>query len=335
MDKFSNLNFNEKTILITGGAGFIGSNLAFYFQRHYPKSTIIVFDCFRSDERFANGNLKSFGHYKNLIGFYGKVICGNINNKEDLEILNDLEIDYIFHHAAISDTRVYDQEIVFKTNLNSFDTFLTLAKKNQATLVYASSASVYGNLNSPQKIGVENPENPYAYSKYAMDIAAKEFIEENPDIRVVGLRFFNVYGNREFYKGKTASMVIQLGHQLLDGERPKLFVRSDEIFRDFVHIDDVIQANIKACNSTLSGAFNVGSGNARSFQDVLNILKSNLNVDTLTQYIENPYDGYQFHTEADISLSDKNFNYQPKISLEKGIKSYVPEIIDFHGKSSL
>ena len=75
------INFNNKTNLITGGAGFIGSNLAFYFQGNFPKSRVIVFDCFRNEETFQNGNLKSFGHYKSLIGFKDEIICENINNK--------------------------------------------------------------------------------------------------------------------------------------------------------------------------------------------------------------------------------------------------------------
>ena len=102
---YNNIDFNNKTILITGGAGFIGSNLSFLFSRKLPNSKVIVFDCFRNDEIFHNGNLKSFGHYKNLIGFKGDIICGNINNQDDLALLGDYKFDYIFHQAAISDTR--------------------------------------------------------------------------------------------------------------------------------------------------------------------------------------------------------------------------------------
>ena len=86
-------DFNNKTILITGGAGFIGSNLAFYFQRNYPESNLVVFDCFRNEELFSNGNLQSLGHYKNLIGFQGDIICGDININSDLKALNDYKFD--------------------------------------------------------------------------------------------------------------------------------------------------------------------------------------------------------------------------------------------------
>ncbi|MDD2640939.1 MAG: ADP-glyceromanno-heptose 6-epimerase, partial [Arcobacteraceae bacterium] len=76
--KYNTIDFNDKTILITGGAGFIGSNLAFYFQEHFPAALVVVLDCFRSGQTLSNGNLKSFGHYKNLLGFKGVVISGDI-----------------------------------------------------------------------------------------------------------------------------------------------------------------------------------------------------------------------------------------------------------------
>jgi ADP-L-glycero-D-manno-heptose 6-epimerase len=327
---FNNIDFNKKTILITGGAGFIGSNLAFYFQENFPNSRIIIFDCFRSTDVLANGNLKSFGHYKNLIGFKGRVICGNINNQAELKLLADYKFDYVFHQAAISDTRIYDQEIVFKTNVNSFYDLLSIAKKDQAVMVYASSAATYGNQPSPQTEGKESPENPYGYSKYVMDQIASQYSNENPDLTIVGLRFFNVYGPREYYKANTSSMIIQLGHQILDGKAPRLFIGSDKIFRDFVYIDDILQAIIKACDPKKNGIYNVGTGVSRSFQDISDILQKELGVDLGSEYFPNPYGGYQMHTQANIGSSKDNLGFLPQVSLEKGIKSYIPEIKYLH-----
>mgnify|MGYP000111651240 CR=1 FL=1 len=107
-----------------------------------------------------------------------------------MSILDNYKFDYIFHHAAISDTRVYDQEIIFKTNINSFYDILNLGKKNNSIIIYASSAATYGDLPSPQSVGHENPQNPYGYSKYAMDQIAIRFTKENPSLKIVKSRFF-------------------------------------------------------------------------------------------------------------------------------------------------
>ena len=324
------INYNNKTILITGGAGFIGSNLALYIQDTYPLANIIVFDCFTNGCTFSNGNLQSFGHYRNLIDFKGRIICGDLNIDKDLELLNDYKFDFIFHHAAISDTQVFDQEAIMRTNLNSFHKLLSIAKKNNSTTIYASSASTYGSLPSPQTVGFENPTNPYGFSKYMMDNAAKSFSLTNPDIVLVGLRFFNVYGPREFFKLKTASMVIQLGHQILDGKAPRLFSNSDKIMRDFIYIDDVIQANIKACSTNKNGVFNVGTGISRSFQEISDILQKELKTNFGTEYFENPHIHYQSDTRANIDESKIHFDFKPTISLEKGISLYIPEIKLLH-----
>ena len=327
------INFNNKTILITGGAGFIGSNLAFYFQENFPESNIVVFDCFRGELTFSNGNLQSFGHYKNLIGFEGNVICGNINNKHDLLLLKNYNFDYIFHHAAISDTQVFDQEIIMKTNVNSFYDILNIAKDNDSVLVYASSAATYGSLPSPQTVGHENPENPYGFSKYLMDQIAYRYAHNNPNMAIVGLKFFNVYGPREYFKAKTSSMVVQLGHQILDGKAPKLFKSSDQIFRDFIYIDDVVQANIKACkskNKPNHAIYNVGTGISRSFQDISDILQKELSTNLGNKYISNPYSGYQMNTQAEITKTNENLGFVPNFSLESGINSYINEIKRLH-----
>ncbi|MDA7441032.1 ADP-glyceromanno-heptose 6-epimerase [Candidatus Pseudothioglobus singularis] len=328
--KHNEINFNNKVILITGGAGFIGSNLAFYFQDNYPDALIVIFDCFRSEAVFSNGNPKSFGHYQNLLGFSGDVICGNINKKTDLDLLQNYKFDYIFHQAAISDTRVYDQEIILRTNLNSFYALLDKAKNDNSVLIYASSAATYGNLPSPQTVGKEKPNNPYGYSKYMMDHAALEYGRRNPEMTIVGLRFFNVYGPKEFFKFKTASMVIQLGRQILERKKPRLFDNSEYILRDFIYIEDVVQANIKACKPKLNGVYNVGTGIPRSFKDIADILQKELGTNLDIEYFPNPYNGYQMNTQADITSTEENIGFKPLFSLENGIKSYIPEIVRFH-----
>jgi ADP-L-glycero-D-manno-heptose 6-epimerase len=329
--KYTETNFDNKNILITGGAGFIGSNLAFYFQKNYPLANIVIFDSFRNEKYLNNGNLLSLGHYKNLLGFSGDIICGNINNKDDLNRLNKYNFDYIFHQAAISDTRVYDQEIIMQTNVNSFYDILNIAKRDNALLVYASSAATYGSEPSPQTVGKENPENPYGFSKYMMDKIAFRFSDENPDIRIIGLKYFNVFGPGEYFKGKTSSMVIQLGHQILDGNPPRLFYDSNKISRDFIYIQDAIQANIKACCTEFNGTYNVGTGISRNFQEISDILQKELGTNLGTEYFSNPYKGYQMNTKADISLTQKKLGFKPNFSLEKGIKAYVPEILRLHG----
>ena len=329
------IDFKNKTILITGGAGFIGSNLAFYFQENYPDSQIVIFDCFKNEELFSNGNPKSFGDYRNLIGFKGELICGDINSQNDLKLLNSYKFDYIFHQAAISDSRVNDQEIIMKTNVNSFYDLLNIAKKNSSVMVYASSAATYGSMPSPQKVGNEKPENPYGFSKYIMDQIAINFSKKYPEMTISGLRYFNVYGGREFYKGRTASMIIQLAHQILDGKSPRLFEGSNNIMRDFIYIDDVINANINACQPKINGVFNIGTGIPRSFQEVADILQKELNTNLETDYFPNPYSGYQMNTQADIFDTEKNLGFKANFTLENGIKAYISEIKQLHYNNNL
>ncbi len=323
--KYNDIDFNKKTVLITGGAGFIGSNLAFYFQENYPDCRVVVFDKFRNEETFKNGNLKSFGHFKNLLEFKGTVISGDITNKEDIKRLYDFEFDYIFHEAAISDTTVGDQKIMIDTNVNAFVDFLDMAKEMKSAMVYASSAATYGDSDT-FKEGFEQPNNVYGFSKLMMDNIAKNYMK-NSDISIVGLRYFNVYGEKEYYKNKTASMILQFGLQLLRGESAKLFEGSDEIKRDFIYIEDAVQANIKACSPKKNGIYNVGTGEARSFQDIVDILKNELDIDRKDIYIPNPYKKqYQFFTKADISTAREFLEYNPAFSLEKGIRTYLSEI---------
>ena len=210
------------------------------------------------------------------------------------------------------------------TNVNAFKDLCDLAVKKNAAMIYASSAATYGS-SDKFSVGFEKPSNVYGFSKLMMDNLAKEYYDK---LKIVGLRYFNVYGPREYYKNKTASMVLQFGLQLLKGESAKLFEESDKIKRDFIFVEDVIQANIKACEATKNGVYNVGTGTSRSFQEIVDILKKELNITRKDTYIPNPYIGqYQFFTEADIEDTIKYLGYKPRFSLEDGIKAYLPEII--------
>ncbi|MDD6054989.1 MAG: ADP-glyceromanno-heptose 6-epimerase [Helicobacter sp.] len=318
----------NKRILITGGAGFIGSNLAHYFQK-YHNAEVVVFDSFRNERTFSNGHLKSLGHFKNLLGFNGEVIVGDITNKEDLERLESYKFDYIFHQAAISDTTISDQEAILRANVNAYKDLLSLCARSGAMMIYASSAGVYGNTPAPNSIGGgEVPENAYGFSKLMMDNLTYKFIKLYPHLKVVGLRYFNVYGKRELYKGKTASMILQLGLQALRDKKVRLF-KYGEQKRDFVYIDDVVQANIKAMETKKSGVYNVGSGTSRSYNDILNALKVDLG-EFEVEYIDNPYKFFQTHTEANILLTKEFLNYTPRFSLEVGIKNYIQDIKEIH-----
>lgn len=326
--KYSNYDFNNKTILITGAAGFIGSNLCFYFQNNFPDSNIVALDCFRSGETLSNGNLKSFGHYKNLLGFKGIVISGDITDKKLLKELDtNYKFDFIFHEAAISDTTASEQDLMIKTNVNAYEDLLKIAINHGANMIYASSAATYGDAPSPQTVGDENPGNVYGFSKLMMDNITYEYLKKDLNISIVGLRYFNVYGPREYYKNKTASTVVQFGHQILSGKTPRLFEGSDKILRDFIYIEDIIQANIKAATPNKSGVYNVGTGKARSFQDIADILQKELGTNLGTEYIPNPFVGqYQFHTEANIEDTKKYLDYAPNYEMEDGIKDYINEI---------
>lgn len=317
---------NNKRILITGGAGFIGSNIANYIEQNYKDCEILIVDKFRNDDRFSNGNLKSFGHYKNLLNFNGKILQGDINDEKIIEQMRNFAPEIIYHQAAISDTTVQEQDEIMKTNLNTFYEFLDMTKKFNSKLIYASSGATYGNSKSPQRVNFsENPVNIYGYSKFMMDKIGQEFAKKHKT-QVIGLRYFNVYGKNEYFKGKTASMVLQFGLQILNEKAPRLFEKSDEIKRDFVYIKDVIQANIKAIDAK-SGVYNVATGKARSFFEIAQILEKELKLELGYEYINNPYKKqYQFFTQADIEDTKKELNYEPQFSLEDGIKDYLSEI---------
>lgn len=292
--------------LVTGGTGFIGSNLALNLENMGWE--VLVLDDF------------SCGNFKNLLGFHGDVIAESILNV-DLSSFDDLDV--VFHQAAITDTTLMDQKRMIEVNVEGFRRLLTFAVKRQIPFIYASSAGTYGLSSAPQKEEqAGKPINIYGFSKWIGDCLAKKYMSKYKSL-IVGLRYFNVFGPREGHKGKMASMVWQLAQQMLSGKRPRIF-KWGEQKRDQVYIKDVVRATLLALEAKESGIVNIGTGRTISFNYIIKILNQVLGTNYMPDYFDNPYkEFYQEHTQADLSLTKKLLGYEPKWSFEEAVKDYM------------
>ncbi|MEM3373802.1 MAG: NAD-dependent epimerase/dehydratase family protein [Candidatus Woesearchaeota archaeon] len=292
--------------LITGGAGFIGSNLAKYLEE--KKNYVVIIDNF------------STGHKNNIKNFKGKIIEYDISKKPDLKE----KFDVIFHLAAITDPRYPNDEELLKQNLDGFEWVLKKAKKDRSKLIYASSASLYGNTKAPQE--EDQPKeilSAYAKSKLIMDEMASHHFS---DMHIIGLRYFNVFGPGEEYKGRAASMIYHLTKMMKRGENPKIF-KWGEQKRDHIYVKDCVLANIKALEAK-SGIYNVGTGISTSFNELVSLINSALGTDLKPIYIDLPYEKktYQANTQADTKRAKKFLRFQAKYKLIDAIKEYVKMI---------
>lgn len=294
-------------ILVTGGAGFIGSNLAkrLAADRH----EVTVLDDFSS------------AHWSNLVEFGGDVITEDLANPTGtLESAEPFEL--IFHEASITDTTVMDQRKMMSNNVEAFRYVLDLASGWEARVVWASSASIYGRQTPPNQVSQDpDPLNVYAFSKLSMERLARAH-QERLDHPIIGLRYFNVYGPGEDHKGKFASMIHQLAKQMRTGRRPRIFTAGEQK-RDFVYVGDVMQANLKAMTCQQPGVYNVGCGQAFTFNQVVTELNRVLGTDLPPDYFENPYSFTQDWTEANIAQSRKVLGYEPAYDLTRGIDAYM------------
>jgi len=245
---------------------------------------------------FIGSNLVKDLEKENELICYDKDLC------EGIEIKNDF--DLIYHLAANSDTRFPDDVEMYRNNLLSFLEVLKFALPQKTRTIYASSASVYGNKNGEIL-------NAYSHSKYLIDQIAEKFFDRLP---LVGLRFFNVYGPGELEKGRMASMITQWKSQILSGKRPVIF--QGEFKRDFIYVKDVIKA-LKQAIELKSGIYDVGTGVATDFRDILKIVQKELKSNLTPRFIPNPYSKYQEFTKADI-----NWGFHPDYLPAEGIKDY-------------
>jgi ADP-L-glycero-D-manno-heptose 6-epimerase len=302
---------SSPNFIVTGGAGFIGSNLALALQKKFPDARLTVIDDFRS------------GDFRNLLGYRGDFVAQNLATLDWREQFGNEKFDAIFHLASITDTTLHDQFVQVHDNVESFRRLMNFARPNKTRIVYASSASTYGAATAASvETNGAAPSNVYAFSKTIMDNLAMREAKENPNWIVIGLRYFNVYGPREAHKGVPASMVYHLAQQMKAGQRPRIFKQGDQK-RDFVYVKDVVDGSILALEAKTSGIYNLGSGQARSFNELVDALNKCLGTKFQPDYIENPHAHYQNFTEADLDKVRSALGYQPQFSLERGVADYL------------
>jgi ADP-L-glycero-D-manno-heptose 6-epimerase len=298
-------------LVVTGGAGFIGSNLTLALQEKFPEARLTIIDDFRS------------GNFKNLTGYRGDFVAQNLATLDWREQFRNETFDAIFHLASITDTTLHDQFVQVHDNVESFRRILNFARPTKTRIIYASSAATYG---PATEASVESngaaPANVYAFSKVIMDNIARRAAGESPDWIIVGLRYFNVYGPREAHKGVPASMVYHLSRQMKAGQRPRIFKHGEQK-RDFVYVKDAVEGSIGALNAQTSGIYNLGSGQARSFNELVDVLNKFLSTNFKPEYIDNPHAHYQNFTQADLTNAHTALGYEPRFPLEDGVRDYM------------
>jgi ADP-L-glycero-D-manno-heptose 6-epimerase len=304
-------------VIVTGGAGFIGSNLTLVLQEKFPDARLTVIDDFRS------------GNFKNLAGYRGDFVAQNLARLDWREQFGDpaaAGFDAIFHLASITDTTNHDQFEQVHDNVESFRRLLNFARPTKTRIIYASSASTYGAVTQPS---VESngaaPANAYSFSKVIMDNIARRAAAESTGWIIIGLRYFNVYGPREAHKGVPASMVYHLAQQMKAGQRPRIFKHGEQK-RDFVYVKDAVEGSVRAFDARTSGIYNLGSGCARSFNELVDVLNKCLGTNLQPDYIDNPHAHYQNFTQADLTNARSALGYEPRFPLEDGVRDYMQSL---------
>ncbi len=301
--------------LITGGAGFIGSNLTLALQDKFPAARLTVIDDFRS------------GDFKNLRGYRGDFVAQNLATMDWPSQFGSEKFDAIFHLASITDTTLHDQFVQVHDNVESFRRLLNFARPSKTRIVFASSASTYGAATAASvETNGAAPSNIYAFSKAIMDNLANREAKDDSGWIIIGLRYFNVYGPREAHKGVPSSMVYHLAQQMKAGQRPRIFKHGDQK-RDFVYVKDIVEGSIRALEAKQSGIYNLGSGQARSFNELVDVLNKCLGTKFQPDYIENPHVHYQNFTQADLDRVRAAIGYEPQFSLERGVADYIDVVV--------
>jgi UDP-glucose 4-epimerase len=294
--------------LVTGGTGFIGSNLAIRLLSDGHEAVIL-------DDM-------SLGKEANIPEV--KAVRGDVLDAGLVDRLCK-GLDGAFHDAARSSSPMFspDPRIGVDTNLRGFMNVMECARKYDFPVVYASTSSLYSKCSPPHSEGMQvKPGSFYEYTFYAREHAASLYAELY-GLSVVGLRYFSVYGPHEEHKGKYANNITQFIWEMLKGKAPVIFGDGTQT-RDFTYVEDVVEANILAMNSGLKGAvFNVGTGVETSFNQMVAQLNNELGMEAKPEHVPNPIKNYVYRTKADTNKAEKELGFKAKVPLAEGIKKTV------------
>ena len=319
-----NIELSNKTILVTGGAGFIGSNLCEELLRLGNKVVCL--------DNFATGKRENLEQLLKDTNF--TLIQGDIRKLEDcLKATKD--VDYVLHQAALGSVprSIKDPITSNDVNVSGFLNMLVAARDNRVKrFVFAASSSTYGDSQSMPKVEdiIGKPLSPYAITKYVNELYADIF-SKTYGLETIGLRYFNVFGRKQDPNGAYAAVIPKFVSQLMNGESP--VINGDGNYsRDFTYIDNVIQANLLSLVTTnekaINTVYNVAYGDRNTLNDLMGYLKEYLSeFDSNISNIEIIFGPNRVgdipHSHASVDKAKENLNYNPQFSLQKGLKEAV------------
>lgn len=307
-------------IILTGGAGFIGSCFLKFLNDKGFRDILIV-DNLASSTKWKNLVGKQFTKYVNKQVFLSEIEQNKYEN-----------VDVIFHFGACSSTTENNIEYLMENNFNYSVKLAEFALSNSIPFIYASSAATYGDGSfgySDTEFEKLRPLNGYGFSKHLFDL----WVIENEYYKIfTGIKFFNVFGPNEYHKGEMASMVYKSFNQVTSTGKIKLFksynskYADGEQLRDFIYIKDINKIIWKLYEKDIKGIFNLGTGNARSWNDLAKAVFAAMKISPNIEYIDMPLHligQYQYYTQADMSKLSNTGIYLQFTSLEDSISDYV------------
>lgn len=310
------MNTQMEKILVTGGAGFIGSNFCNINQDKYEITALD--NLYLGDKDNLDKNIR--------------FIEGDACKASDLDKVGP--VDYVVHFAGTSSSPMFDGDNITWAYINSIESFINVLnwsqKNNVKKVLYASTSSLYGNNEMPlHEEQVVVPPNHYAVTKFLYENASSCFQKTYPEMDIVGFRFMSVYGSNEEAKGKYANIVSQFAWDIARNLSPVIYGDGTQS-RDFTNVKDVVQGlNLAIATEKKLGAdvFNIGTGKATTLNEIVDALLKAFNSDIKPEYIPNPVKGeYIMGQHADITKIQKILNYKPQVKLEDGILEQVKNL---------